>query len=316
MNSSNHTYRDQVALLAGEYADDLFEFLNGNMEPYILAARAKRHLWLAAMALSPGTAAAKSALVRFGWDADPTVLLSWIEDRPTPLLWPVLRRCMPAAALPEGFYRQIAARLQARPRTARVWLSLGSMPRQTWACTLALPDELIEPSVITLMNGNLARAEAVRELWALAMSQRREPANLARAIRSAKNLDGLERLLTKAVDGDRLPVAPLPPSPEVRALKTAGELSKWAYRLGNCMRRSRAFAFRERTDAFFIWLADEPDGPAMIRVARDQAGLRLAEVKVASNRKPSDRLYQQIVAAFASVNVPSRPSADDMLMAL
>lgn len=45
MNSSNHTYRDQVELLAGEYADDLFEFLGGNVE-FILATRARRHFWL------------------------------------------------------------------------------------------------------------------------------------------------------------------------------------------------------------------------------------------------------------------------------
>jgi hypothetical protein len=289
--------------------------LGGIVEPFVLASRARRHLWLALIEIAP--AQARSGLVRFGFDADPRKLLDWVLDEPPPLLWPVLRRCMPAAALPKGFYSQIATHLRVRPRSGRVWLQGRSMLRNEWATTLALPPDLIEPSVIALMNGNIDRAEAVRDLWNLALDQGRDPSNLRRAICDASDMDKMERLLTRAVQADFLPVAPIPPEPSVRALRTRAELESAGRVMQNCMSRSGGFGLRRKSDAFFIWQGD-PEGDVMVRCSQDHhlGWWRLAEIRLKNNRNPSEPLRRRIAEAFASVAVRDRPDVDSLLLAL
>ena len=313
MNSFNHTYRDQVELLAGEYADDLFEFLNGNMEPYILGARAQRHFWLCMLEANHATA--KSALVRFGFDGPPHKIVDWVFASPPPLLWPVIRRCMPAANLPKGSYQRIATHLLERPRSGRVWLQSKNMSQKDWAAALALPGPLIETSVLRLMAGSKERACAVRELFHLSVDQGRDPANLRQAICNANDLEGLEAVLTRTVDADQLPVAPVPAVSQILPLRTKKALMQHGHFMRNCAARPfGGFGMRARGDAFYMWLGD-PEGPAMVRLTHD-VGWRLSEVKLAENARPPDSLYRRIVEAFATVGVKDRPDVTDLLMAL
>lgn len=304
---------DQVDLIAGEFSEDITEFLGGNVEPFVLASRARRHLWLALLDIAP--AAARSGLVRHGWDAEPSTIINWVlEDCPL-LLWAVLRRCMPAPALPRNWYFQLATQLRERPRTGRVLCQLGSMNRNELAVTLALPSDLIEPSVIALMRGNVTRAEAVRDLWSLALDQGRNPLDLRRAICDATDMDGLEGLLIRSVQGNLLPVAPVPDDPAVLPIRTARQLSHWGHSLRNCTRSRGGLSLRDRSHAFFIWLGDV-EGDVMVRCAPDHLGWRIAEARLTANRPPSERLYRRIAAAFESVGVRHRPDLSDLLMAL
>ena len=314
MTTDNLT--DQLDLIAGDFSKDIAEFLGGGgVKPFVLASRARRALWVALIEIAP--AQARSGLVRFGFDADPQTLLNWVLDEPPPLLWPVIRRCMPAAALPKGWYSQIATHLRMRPRTGRVWLQGKSMRRNEWATTLALPPDLIEPSVIALMNGNIDRAEAVRDLWDLAQDQGRDPSNLRRAICDAKDMDRLENLLKRAVQADALPAAPIPAVPSVRALRTRAELETAGRTMHNCMSRSSGFGLRRKSDAYFMWLGD-PEGDVMVRCSQDHhlGFWRLAEIRLKNNRNPSEPLRRRIAEAFASVAVRDRPDVDSLLLAL
>ena len=309
--------KDQLDLIAGDFSEDISEFLGGGgVKPFVLACRARRALWLALIEVAP--AQARSGLVRFGFDADPAELISWTFDVPPPMLWPVLRRCMPAAALPKGFYNQIAEHLRVRARTGRVWVQIGSMDRNEWAATLALPADLIERSVISLMSGNVGRAEAVSDLWRMALDQPgRDPSNLRRAICEAADTDKLEALLRRAVQADQLPVAPTPDEPAIRRIQTKRQLETYGHRLRNCMARSQSFGLRNRSDAFFIWM-DEAEGDVMVRCEQDHhmGWWRLAEARLKNNRRPSEDLRRKIACAFESVGVRDRPSLGDLLLAL
>lgn len=311
-------FTDQLNLIAGNFSKDISEFFSGHVEPFafILAPRARRHLWLALIEISP--AQARSGLVRFGFDADPAELVKWTFDNPPPMLWPVLRRCMPAAALPRGFYSQIAEHLWVRARTGRVWAQIGSMERNEWAATLALPAHLIERSVISLMSGNVGRAEAVSDLWGVALDQPgRDPSNLRRAICEAADTEKLEALLRRAVQADQLPIAPTPDEHAIRPILTKRQLETYGHRLRNCMARSQSFGLRNRSDAFFLWV-DEAEGDVMIRCEQDHhmGWWRLAEARLKNNRRPSDDLRRKIACAFESVGVRDRPSVSDLLLAL
>lgn len=308
------TLKDQVDLIAGDFADDLTEFLGGQFESFVLASRPRRHLWLALLDIAPS--AAKSALVRFGWEAEPAELISWVLDEPTPSLWPVLRRCMPAPALRKGSYLQIALHLRARPRTGRVWCQVGAMRVADWAATLALSPDLIEPSVIALMDGDDRRARAVSDLWTLATDNGRDRSNLRQAICAATDMCGLENLLARSVQADHLPASPMPDEPALLPIRTAKQLSAFGHQLKNCMGRTRGgIGFRDRSHAFFIW-RDASEGDAMIRVVPDHLGWRLAEIRHANNRPPSAALHRRIADAFSAVAVRDRPDLNDLLMAL
>lgn len=308
------TLKDQVDLIAGDFADDLAEFLGGQFESFVLSSRSRRHLWLALLDIAPS--AAKSALVRFGWKAGPAELIDWVLDEPTPLLWPVLRRCMPAPALRKGWYIQIARHLRVRQRTGRVWCHVGAMRVDDWAATLALSPYLIEPSVIALMDGDDRRARAVSDLWTLATDNGRDPSNLRQAICAATDLIGLETLLARALQADQLPLAPMPAEPALLAIRTAKQLSGFGHQLRNCTARSRnSVGFRDRSHAFFMWRG-EAEGDAMVRVVPDTLGWRLAEVRLANNKRPSEALYRRIVGAFETVKVRARPDLNEMLMAI
>lgn len=297
MNSE--TLKDQVDLIAADFSDDLSDFLGGQFEHFVLSSRPRRHLWLALLDISP--AAAKSALVRFGWDAEPAELINWVLDEQTPLLWPVLRRCMPAAALRKGWYLQAARHLRIRPRTGRIWCHVGSMRLTDWAATLALSPNLIEPSVITLMDGDERRARAVSDLYALAVGNGRDSSSLRQAICAATDMIGLETLLARSIQADQLPVAPMPDEAALLPIRTAKQLSTFGHQLRNCMARTRgSMGFRDRSHAFFMWRG-EAEGDAMVRVAPDHLGWRLAEVRLANNRRPSPALYRRIADAFADV---------------
>lgn len=312
MNSEN--LKDQVDLIAGDFSDDISELLNGQLASLVLSPRPLRHLWLALLDLAPS--AAKSALVRFGWDAEPAELVNWVLDDPTPLLWPVLRRSMPAQALKRGCYIQIVGHLRTRPRTARVWARMGAMRASDWAATLALSPSLIEASVITLMDGDERRARAVSHLYALAVGNGRDPTNLRHAICAATDMIGLESLLSRSIQGDQLPIAPMPEEPALLVIHTAKQLSAFGHQLRNCMARTRgSIGFRDRSHAFFMWRG-EAEGDAMIRVAPDHLGWRLAEVRLASNKRPSPALYHRVADAFETVGVRDRPDLNDLLMAL
>lgn len=306
---------DQAYLIAGNFSEDVAEFFNDQTHLFILSSRAHRHLWLALIDTAP--AAAKSALVRFGFDADPLQLTRWVLDDAPPLLWPVLRRCMPAQALSKGWYVRIIEQLRARPRSGRVWCQVGQMGLNDWAVNLALPTVLIEPSVISLMAGNLDRAEAVRDLWNIALDQGGEQTNLRRAICDAKDMESLERLLARFVQADHLPLAPVPDGSPVRPLRTKKELESAGRAMQNCMARAAGFGLRRKSDAFLMWLGD-PEGDVMIRCSQDHhmGWWRLSEIRLRNNRPPSEGLRRRIAEAFASVAVRERPDVDSLLQAL
>lgn len=307
---------DQIKLIAGEYADDISEFLGDRIECFALASRPRRHLWLAL--IETALPQAQSGLVRFGFDGKPAELIRWSFDAPPPMLWPVLRRCMPASVLPKGSYSRIVDHLKIRTRTGRVLVQTGAMERDEWAATLALPAELIERSVISLMAGNARRAEAVSDLWFMALDHPgRDASNLRRAICEAGDTEKLEALLRRAVQADHLPAAPTPDERAVRPILTKRELETYGHRLRNCMARSQGFGLRNRNDAFFIW-ADETEGDVMIRCEQDHnmGCWRLAEARLKSNRLPSEALRRDIACAFASVGIRDRPSLGDLLLAL
>lgn len=311
---SNHVHWDQVELIAGEYAEDIFEFFGGTVEPFLLSSRARRHLWLALLEIYPS--GAKSALVRFGFDGCPAQLMDWVLEAAPSLLWPVIRRCMPASGLSKGTYSQIASHLRARHRSGRVWLQTGTMTRREWVAALTLPDCLVEKSVLALMAGNEARALAVRDLWNLAIDQGRDPSNLRRAICTSNSMEAVELILTRALQADRLPEAPVPSASQILPIRTKRALMQHGQSMKNCMGRSfgAGFGLRSRNDAFFMWLGD-PEGPAMIRLTYD-IGWRLSEVKLAENARPPDTLYRRIAEAFSTVGVKNRPDVSDLLLAL
>lgn len=313
---TTYVLTDQLDLIAGDFAKDISEFLGGNAECFVLASRARRHLWTALFEIAPGQA--RSGLVRFGFDADAVELIEWTLDDPPPMLWPVLRRCMPAAALPKGFYTRVAEHLRVRPRTGRVWVQIGAMDRNEWAASLALPPDVIERSVVSLMSGDVGRAEAVRDLWGMALDQPgRDRSNLRRAICEAANMEKLEALLRRAVQADQLPVAPTPDEPAIRRIETKRQLETYGHLLGNCMARSQGFGLRNRADAFFMWLG-EAEGDVMVRCEKDHhmGWWRLAEARLKNNRRPSEHLRRKIACAFESVGVRDRPSLGDLLLAL
>ncbi|WP_123288427.1 hypothetical protein [Brevundimonas halotolerans] len=314
MQFSNHAHRDQIELIAGEYAEDIFQSFGGTVEPFLLSSRSRRHLWLALLEIYPS--GAKSALVRFGFDAAPIRLIDWALETAPPLLWPVIRRCMPASVLSKGAYSQIASHLRARPRSGRVWLQMGTMTRRDWAAALALPDCLVEKSVLELMAGNEARALAVRDLWNLAIDQGRDPSNLRRAICTATSMDAVELIFTRSLSADQLPEAPVPSASQILPIRTKRSLMQHGQSMKNCMGRSfgAGFGVRSRNDAFFMWLGD-PEGPAMIRLTYD-IDWRLSEVKLTGNARPPDILYRRIVDAFSTVGVKDRPDVSDLLLAL
>lgn len=308
----NIDLQDQLDLIAGEFSCALSGLLGGQVEAFVLSPRGRRHLWLALIEISP--AKSKSALIRFGWDADPATLINWVIDQPSPLLWPVLRRCMPAQALQKGWYSQIASHLSVRPRTGRVWCQVGSMRLRDWGASLALSPDLIERSVIGLMDGDERRAAAVNDLWALAVDNGRDPSNLRQAICSAKDMIGLEAVLSRSVQADQLPLAPMPEEPAVLAIRTAKQLSAFGHQLRNCMARGRgSMGLRDRSHAFFLWRG-EAEGDAMVRVTPDHLGWRLAEVRLANNKRPSSDLQRRIASAFGTVGVRDRPDLNDLLM--
>ncbi|MDP3460484.1 MAG: hypothetical protein Q8S09_14540 [Hyphomonas sp.] len=192
------------------------------------------------------------------------------------------------------------------------------MERNEWAATLALPPDLIERSVITLMSGNVGRARAVHDLWGMVLDQPgRDPSNLRRAISKATDTDKLEALLRRAVQADQLPRAPTPSDPAIRPIETKRQLEAYGYMLQNCMRRSEGFGLRSRSDAFFIWMG-EAEGDVMIRCEQDchMGWWRLAEARLKRNRRPSDDLRRKIACAFEAVGVRDRPSVSDLLLAL
>jgi hypothetical protein len=166
------------------------------------------------------------------------------------------------------------------------------------------------------MDGDERRARAVSDLWVLATSNGRDPSNLRQAICAATEMTGLENLLARSVQADQLPIAPMPEEPALVPIRTAKQLSAFGHHLRNCMARTRGqVGFRDRSHAFFMWRGDA-EGDVMLRVASDHLGWRLAEARLANNKRPSPGLQQRIVAAFETVGVRDRPDLNDLLMAL
>lgn len=257
-----------------------------------------------------------SGLVRFGFDAPADALIDWVIDHPSPWLAAVLRRCMPKEPLPKGWYRKLHRQVVDRPRTGRVLCQTGQLSLPSIEAVLHLPACILERSVITLINGNVRRAEAVRELWQLALDRGRDPSNLRRAICVAKSTEALETVLLRAIQADRLPVAPHPNFPELRRIGTAKELVSSGFEMKNCMAMARGpFGLRRPATSYFIW-ADPSEGPVMLSVCADQVGWRLSEVRLARNKRPSDKLFRRIVDAFSQVGVRHRDEVSDLLLAI
>lgn len=194
---------------------------------------------------------------------------------------------------------------------------IGSLDRETVAVILALPPELVEQRLVALVDRDLHRAQAICALWNVAIQQGEHPSNLRSAICRAPDRGSLETLLTKAVQADQLPTAPCPDHPNVLAIRTAKELSSYGHGMRNCMARTRGgFGLRDQNRAFFMWNDPSGEGTAMIAASPDQLGWRLAEVRLANNRRPSPATLRQIVEAFEQVGIRDRPELGDLLMAL
>jgi len=306
--------QDQLNFLAGDLADQVAVLLGDRADRFCVAPRARRHLWLALVEIAPS--AAMSGLLRFGFDARPRDLIGWVIDYPSPWLWSLLRRCMPAEPLPAGSYLKLYAALDERPRTGQVLSQLGRQSIQGWATIFTLPPCLIEASIVRLIGSTPRRAEALGELWRLALDLGRDPSNLRRALCSAKDTEAMEAVLAKAVQADQLILAPQPNRPEVKPISTAKELSGYGFALQNCMARRRGpFSLRPEATAFFIW-NDEDEGPVMVSARTDHVGWRLVEVRRTRNGRPSDHLFRRIVDAFEGVGVRNRPDISDLLMAI
>ena len=195
---------------------------------------------------------------------------------------------------------------------------VGQMDREGLAVVLALPPAILERQVLQLMNGDLDRANAVTTLWEIALELgHAHPADLRAAICRAPNCASLESLLAKAVLARELPLAPAPDDPDIVPIRTAKELSSYGFQLQNCMHRSRgAFGLRERGRAFFMWVGEDPQGPAMIAVSPDQLGWRLDEIRQKSNRRPPAHVLQRIEAAFRPLGIRRRDDLAGMLFAI
>ena len=259
--------KDQLNFLAGDLGPSMALLFGHQPQAFCVAPRHRRHLWLALTDIAPS--AAQSGLVRFGFDAPADTLINWAIDRPSPWLAPVLRRCMPQESLPRGWYRRLHNEILDRPRTGRVLCQAGELSVLGIEAIFSLPASLVERSVITLVNGNVRRAEAVRELWQVALDRGRDASNLRRAICMAKDTEALEMLLMRAVQADRLPVSPHPEVPELRKVGTAKELVSFGIELKNCMSQVRGpFGLRRPATSYFIW-ADPAEGSVMLSVCAD-----------------------------------------------
>lgn len=257
-----------------------------------------------------------SALVRFGFDAPDQALMEWVIDEPSPGFASVLRRCLPPEPLPAGWYRRLHQAIVQRPRSARMLCQVGEMCLARVEVALTMPSVLVERSVLALAGDNVRRAKAISELWQVAIDRGRDPHNLRRAICSAKDVEALEGLLTRAVQADLLPLAPHPTDPAIRCIKTAKELVSFGFELKNCMALARGpFGLRRPATSYFIW-TDPKEGPVMLSVCADQVGWRITEARLARNKRPSDRLFGQIASAFGQVGVRVRPEVSDLLMAI
>ena len=307
---------DQVELLAGEFAGEVVELLGGRVISFVNASRFRRHTWLSMLDISAG--AARSAIVRFGFDGNPSDQLDWVATQTSFPFCSVLRRCMPPTSLPRGWYKALNDLLYCRPRSARVMCQVGQMDREGLAVVLALPPAIVERQVLELMNGDLDRAKAVTTLWEIALELgHAQPADLRTAICRAQDCAALGSLLAKAVLARELPLAPAPDDPDIVPIRTAKELSSYGFQLQNCMRRARgSFGLREPGRAFFIWLGDDPQGPAMISVSPDQLGWRLDEIRQKSNRRPPAHVLERIEAAFRPMGIRRREDLAGMLFAI
>jgi hypothetical protein len=306
---------DQVELLAGEFAGDVVDLLGGRVSPFVNASRFRRHAWLSMLDISTG--AARSAIVRFGFEGRPSDQLDWVAARTSPMFCGVLRRCMPPTSLPRGSYKALHDHLYHRPRSGRVMCQVGQIDREGLAVVLALPPAIVERRVLELMNGDLDRAKAVTTLWEIALELgHAHPADLRAAICRAQDCAALESLLAKAVLARELPVAPTPDDPDIVPIRTAKELSSYGFQLQNCARSRVSFGIRERGRAFFMWIGDDPQGPAMISVSPDQLGWRLDEIRQKSNRRPPAYVLERIEAAFRPLGIRRRDDLAGMLFAI
>lgn len=302
---------DAFRILGGDFAEDLSELLNGNIAEFVFSSRRRRHVLLCLLDASPG--ALRSAFVRFGPDAPCDQLIEWCLDRRTPLLKPVLKR-LPAVALSRrGQYVGLRTKLLDRSRTGIVLCRFGSLSQSIIEIVLELPDTLIEPKLISLVR-DARRAKAVSQLFAMAVEDGHDPANLGAALRSADDMHGIERLLERALGSDRLPSAPCPDHPGLVPVTSASDLRKLGARFRNCLQHG--IHFRRGAgegESFFRWAGEEE---AIVAVHRDSRGYRLSEVKLAGNEEPSSQTMSEIIAAFQGIGILSRPDPADLLMAL
>lgn len=194
---------------------------------------------------------------------------------------------------------------------------IGEMDQATIAVILALPPDLVEKRLVALVDSDVRRARAIHALWLAALEQGRHPLDLRSAICRASDRSSLEALLTRAVQADQLPNGPCPTHPNIAAIKTAKDLSRFGHLMRNCTARTRgSFGLRDRNRAFFVWNDHSGVGPAMIAASSDQLGWRLSEIKLAGNRPPPASMLLQIEEAFATVGIRARADLDDLLMAL
>ncbi len=302
---------DAFRLLSGDFADHLSILLNGDTDGFVFSPRGRRHLMLYLLDVAP--AAMRSAMVRFGPTASSDDLVGWVLDRPAPFLQPVLKR-LPAVALRKsGQYAGLHAKLLNRSRTGRVLCHIGHLDQKVIDVILNLPDPLIEPKLISII-GEPVRAKAVAQLYGMAIEDGHDPSNLNAALKAADDVVGIEKVLERAVMPNDLPASPYPEHPFLTPVTKASELRKLGVRFRNCLRhplQSRMQPSGER--AYFQWAGSED---AVIATHKDARGWRLAEVKLAGNRKPSDETMSAIAAAFRQVGVRDRRDPADLLLSL
>ena len=306
----NPALADPLQLLAGPFTDQVATLLNGDVRSFVLADRARRHLWLSL--LDMGGAAARSAIVRFGWCASTDDLIQWVEGRAM-CLRPLLKR-MPAQALKLGQYTALADRIRHRPRTGRVLSQLGQLDQRTVDVALALPNVVVEVGLIR-MAGNARQAEALSQLFEIAMGLGRSDHGLAAALAAAPTWSAVEKIMEGAVLPETLLVAPCPEDPRIRPVATLSELRLLGSEFNNCLRSLRRMPFgHQKERAYFLWSGSER---VIVAVAKDPvAAWRIDEARLADNEEPSHGTASEIVEAFKSVGIVARPDISELLMRL
>lgn len=301
---------DSLDYLAGHFSESVASLLNGDVRPFVLDNRARRHLWLAILDQSEATA--HSALIRFGWLANADDLVGWAAEWAN-VLRSTFKR-LPAQALLPGQYVALADRIRRRPRSARILNQLGQLDQRTIDIILALPDPLVEVSLIRMID-HPSRAETLAQLFKIALSVGRTEREVATALHSATNWAAVEKVMERAVMPEALPVAPCPSDARVQSITKLADLRRLGGEYKNCLRsfRRQPFGFQKEC-AYFLWNGTEN---AVIAVTRDVIGSwRIDEVRLAGNEIPSPETEIAIEIAFSDVGIGSGPDTIDLLMRL